>query len=91
MVSLGEDEISFKRHNKVLIKEKSKSHPNSQVVSDLMEKTFSIRRDDIVTNSCNITQLLTKYPFLSEENQVCITVAPKVVYIIITLGTKRNV
>lgn len=69
-VPAGEDEISFKRHNKVLIKEKSKSHPNSQVVSDLMEITFSIRRDDIVTISCNITQLLTKYPFLSEENQV---------------------
>ena len=87
MVSLGEDEMSLKRHNKVLIKEKSKSQLNSQVVSDLMEKTISMRRDDIFTNSCNIT----KYPFLSEENQICITLASKVVYIIITLGNKRNV
>ena len=40
LINSGEDEISFLRHNRILLSEKSKSHPNMALVDDLMEKTF---------------------------------------------------
>lgn len=58
----GEDDTSFKRHNKLLIMESKKSHPNMAVVSNLMDRSFALRRSDILTKSCDITTLFTKYP-----------------------------
>ena len=62
------------RHNKILINEMSKAHPNSCVVKELMEKSFSMRRQDIMDNPCDITTLLVKYPYLSEQDQVVVIV-----------------
>ena len=42
--------MSFLRHNKILLTEKSKKEPNPALVNDLMDKTFFFRRKDILEN-----------------------------------------
>ena len=66
----GEDEASFKRHNKILILESKKSRPNIAVVTPLMERTFAFRRADILANPLDVTTMFTKYPFLQNVDQV---------------------
>ena len=70
MTIIGEDEMSFQRHIKVLQSENAKVHPNQHIVNELMEKTFTHRRDDILHNVYDISTLLNKYPFLSRVDQV---------------------
>ena len=65
---LGEDDVSFERHNNFLRKEHSKLRPNSQVVKDLMSTIFPMRRADILAN---VQTLFKKYPFLNDVGQVC--------------------
>ena len=67
LINSGEDETSFLRHNRILLSEKSKSHPNMALVDDLMEKTFYFRRKDIIDNPCGIALLLQKYPYLGGD------------------------
>lgn len=62
--------MSFLRHNKILLTEKSKKEPNPALVNDLMDKTFFFRRKDILENPSEIDVLLQKYPFLGTEDQV---------------------
>ena len=50
----GEDKVSFQRHNKVLIQENKKPKPNMVVVAQLMNITYSFRREDILSNSYDI-------------------------------------
>ena len=57
-------------HNKILLSEKSKSHPNMALVDNLMEKTFYFQRKDIIDNPCGIALLLQKYSYLGTECQV---------------------
>lgn len=66
----GEDDTSFKRHNKVLMLEYKKTKPNMSVVNALMERTYAFRRTDILENSCDVTTILSKYPFLQNIDQV---------------------
>lgn len=68
----GEDETLFKCHNKVLQMEYKKSKPNMAVVTSLMERTYAFRRADILANPSVITEILSKYPFLLNVEQVCI-------------------
>ena len=62
--------MSFLRHNKILLIEKSKKEPNPALVNDLMDKTFFFRQKDILENPSEIDVLLQKYPFLGTEDQV---------------------
>ena len=71
IVRVGEDEVSFERHNNFLRKEHSKVRPNAQVVKELMATTFSMRRADILASACDVQTLFKKYPFLNDVNQVC--------------------
>ena len=66
-VPAGEDEVSFQRHNRVLKAEFSKSRHNKQIVSELMNVTFPMRRADILLSPCNINKILKKYPFLQTD------------------------
>ena len=66
-VPVGEDSVSFERHNRVLRSEWTKSNRNAVVIEQLMECTFALRRRDILEDS---TDVLTKYPFLQEPIQV---------------------
>ena len=67
---IGEDRVSLERHTKVLLDEIKKRRPNLQVVEDLMSKTFSMRRNDILENSYYFTSLFAKYPFLKDPEVV---------------------
>lgn len=66
----GEDETSFKGHNKLLMMESRTSNPNMAVVSSLMARSFALRRSDILKKSCDITTIFSKYPFLRNIEQV---------------------
>ena len=68
-IPAGEDTHSFKRH-KVLLLESKKTHPSMRIVGDLMERTFAFRRNDILTNSYDISSIMSKYPFLQNTEQV---------------------
>ena len=68
-VPAGEDEVSFARHNRVLKAEFSKSKPNAEMVKDLMERTFAMRRKDILSQGHSYDPL-AKYPFLQVAKHV---------------------
>ena len=59
-------------HNKVLQMEYKKSKSNMAVVTSLMERTYAFRRADILANPSVKTEILSKYPFLQNVEQVCI-------------------
>lgn len=71
-VVLGEDQVSFGRHNKILKTEFKKSRRNEQVVSDLMDRTFPMRRKAVVEKCKDLSDLYKQFPFLQEANQVCL-------------------
>ena len=67
----GEDGFSFDQHNKRLKTEYRKQQPNIVVVDDLMERSFSMRRQDITGNGYSgVLTLFDVYPFLQEFTQV---------------------
>ena len=68
----GEDDISFQRHNRVLQAEWSKVKRNVMVVEELMERTFPMRRREILESSCNVQTLFKKFPFLQDPEQVIV-------------------
>ena len=64
------DPSTHKRNLVALQEEEEKLHPNEEVVMDLMEKTFFIRRQNILKASIPVTDLLKIYPSLRNYNQV---------------------
>ena len=73
---LPEDSVSCGRHNRVLLVEFNKTRRNKEVVSDLMDKTFALRRKKILDNCLDLDSLFKEYPFLQDGNQVL----PYVIY-----------
>lgn len=47
----GEDSVSFVRNNCVLISEWKKANRNAMVINDLMDRTFAMRRREIIEMS----------------------------------------
>ena len=47
----------------------SKALPNSSVFKELMEKSFCMRKQDIMDNPRDIKTLLEKYSYLGEQDQ----------------------
>lgn len=45
-------------------------HPNKPVVADLMSVTYEMRRNDILTSAMLVKDLLKKYPFLKDKDEV---------------------
>ena len=70
----GEDDVSFKRHNRILQAEWHKPKRNIMVIEELMEKTFAMRRREILSNSCNVQTLFKKFPFLQDPEQVIVVI-----------------
>ena len=68
-IPAGEDDNSFERHNRALKAEYSKSKPNGQMVKELMELTFAMRRKDIVSQGHSYDPV-SKYPFLQVAEHV---------------------
>ena len=69
----GEDQTSFERHNKRLVLEFKKAQPNIPIVTELMDLSYAMRRQDIFKNSYSITEILEHYPFLQFCDQVRVT------------------
>ena len=63
--------MSFERHLRVLHVEFTKTHHNKQVVADLMDQTFTVRRKAILEKSHDIDSLFHQFSFLQESYQVC--------------------
>ena len=70
----GEDALSFERHNRVLQSEWTKSSRNAVTIEQLMERTFAMRRRDILEASTDVQTTFKKYPFLQDPNQVPVIV-----------------
>lgn len=68
----GEDSVSFERHTKVLQAEFKKKNRNTAVVNDLMDRSFAIRRSEILEKGYDLPSLFTRFPFLQESEHVCI-------------------
>lgn len=78
----GEDCISYGRHIKVLQVEFKKTNRNSHVLESLMERTFAMRREEIMEKGYEMNVLFDRFPFLQEVEQVytvCILIG-KVIY-----------
>ncbi len=69
-IPAGEDSVSFERHNRVLRTEWTKSNRNAMLVEQLMDRTFAMRRRDILDTSTDVQTILAKYPFLQDPEQV---------------------
>ena len=66
----SEDEESIKIHIEWLHKEMKKTAPNMVSVDLKMILTFPERRADIVTKNMGVGELLQKYPWLHQRDQV---------------------
>ena len=70
----GEDEASFARHNRALTIESQKSKPNRALVAELMNLSFEMRRNRIISDSIPLFELLTTYPFLKAPEEVVLSI-----------------
>lgn len=68
-IPAGEDNNSFERHNRTLKAEYSKANRNGRLVNELMDRTFPMRRQDILAQGHSYDPV-TKYPFLQEADQI---------------------
>lgn len=68
-IPAGEDESSFERHNRTLKAEYSKANQNGMMVDELMDRTFAMRRQDILAQGHSYDPV-SKYPFLQVPDQV---------------------
>ena len=68
--SFGEDNKSVIRHYNLLQAELRKVVPNKSIVKELMKRTFSTRREEILSE-CILSTILEKYPALSCSSEVC--------------------
>ena len=66
----GEDVVSLERHTRILKTEFKKKNRNDQVVSELMDRTFPLRRQTILEQPMNLDSIFEKFPFLQESGQV---------------------
>lgn len=66
----GEDSASFARHNNSLKIEAGKGKPKRNIVSELMNISFSMRRNNIIEDPKPLSELLTCFPFLKDCNEV---------------------
>lgn len=72
LVTIGEDEASQSRHLKVLKVELKKVNPNKRIVKELMKRTFTFRRKEIVEGMGSVQDILSAYPALKFPEEVSI-------------------
>ena len=68
--SPGEDAISSERHNKLLKTEFKKTRRNSQLINELMDRSFALRRQTILEHPLNLQSIFDQFPFLHTSDQV---------------------
>ena len=69
----GEDSVSYGRNLELLRAELGKTKPRSDVMKDLMCRTFPNRWDDFVNNSepATLLEYLGEFPLLKKATYVC--------------------
>lgn len=78
VLPVGEDDISYKRNQRLLLSEEKNLNPNRKTVSVLMDRTFPFRRQDLLKNSYPIIEVLKKFPSLRRKDQVHILIRFKI-------------
>ncbi len=66
----GEDVVSYERHIKALQVEYKKSRQNKHIVCDLAERSFAMRRKEIVDKHLHLESIFDRFPFLQETEEV---------------------
>ena len=68
----GEDTTSFQRHNKAIKNEyaKPKRARKMVVLNELISRSYAMRRQDVMSHSYALQDILELYPFLKEPDQV---------------------
>lgn len=61
---------SFDRNYKKMLSELSKSNPNSDILCDLLEQTYSFRRKCILTGELTVFGVFEKYILLRKPKHV---------------------
>lgn len=65
-----EDMVAHERNVALLQQQTKKVTPNEHIITELMKKTFCVRRKIILEIPCRVSELLKTYPCLKSENQV---------------------
>lgn len=86
----GEDEALFARHNRALKAEQKKVKPNRTVVKELMNMSYEMRRNDILSQGKPLVQLLDDYPFLGHYDEVCAYACSKYDSVFIKIGPQTK-
>ena len=68
---VGEDEASHKRHATLLKAECKKQNPNKYSCRELIQRTFSFRRRELLEKPVSVDHLLFSYPALKYPDEVC--------------------
>ena len=66
-----DDMVSYHRNVSLIQQQAKKVAPSQHIITELMNKTFQIRRKVILSNPCRVCELIKTYPCLQSENQVC--------------------
>ena len=93
MMQVGEDSVSYERHIKQLQAEFSKTRRNPQVVAELMTKTFPMRRAEILQQTCDVTKIFERFPFLQDVEYVsalAIRNCSKIILILFVCSLSKN-
>lgn len=56
------------------VNEMMKAKPNGSLIKKEMDRTFALRRKEVVTEKPAITQIVQRWPALFSESQVCMPV-----------------
>ncbi|XP_054861515.1 uncharacterized protein LOC118470750 [Amphiprion ocellaris] len=66
----GHDETSLENARKILVEEMKKKQPNGTLISQLMDQTFPLRRQEIVKKEPAVQDMVNRWPGLFTERQV---------------------
>ena len=77
----GEDSVSFERHCRLLQVEFTKARRNQHVVTDLMDRTFAMRRREILEEPHDLDGLFEQFPFHQQSDQVWMCICISVTFI----------
>ncbi|CAL9686158.1 unnamed protein product [Knipowitschia caucasica] len=67
----GLDDHNLEAARQVLVNEMMKAKPNGSLIKKEMDRTFALRRKEVVTDKPAITQIVQRWPALFSESQVC--------------------
>lgn len=71
-IDYDDNSAMYEMNLRMLQKEEEKPNPNKEVVLDLMEKTFFIRRQNILKTPTSVASLLKTFPSLKNHIQVSV-------------------